>query len=516
MYGPSFLKFHMISIVIPALNEEKSLPRCLASLLAQDYAGDVEIIVADNGSTDATAAIAARFGARVVSCPEPPSVFYARQAGADAATGDIIAQADADTVYPPDWLGRIADRFARRPDVVAVTGRFEYDGRAPWWGRLEYFLRHAANRAGSLFGRPLVISGATFAFRRAAFIALGGYRGLDYSADQYGLAARLRKAGKVLYDKDLRVLTSARAVQKPFARIVLDLFGHLARWTGYVAGRGLGSLPDLSLNGASRRWALRLLVVPVVVIGVFGYGYFFPASQIFGQVYYQGPPTTKTIALTFDDGPNPPYTDQILATLATDNVTATFFCIGMNVQRYPDTAKAILAEGSVIGNHSYSHDANHALTAFGARDLTRAEQVIYQTIGVRPGLYCPPHGKKSPWEVDAVHDLGMNEVTWNIAANDQHVFAYWGKPTPQQFADQIVKQAVPGGIILLHDGYGTSHGTAQADKSLTVQALPLIINQLKAEGYTFVTVPQLLKIPAYVGATSASGPSLLTAAASHQ
>ena len=505
-----------ITVVIPALNEEQFLPRCLASLLAQDYDGEVEIIVADNGSSDATAAIASGFGVRVISCPERTSVFYARQTGANAAAGDIIAQADADTVYPPDWLRRIADGFARRPNVVAVTGRFAYESAAPWWARLEYFLRDSANRVGTVFGHPLAISGATFAFRRQAFVAAGGYQGLDYSADQYGLAERLGKLGKVVYDSDLLVRTSARAVQKPATRIVMDMAGHIARWTGHVSGAGLNSFARTTMKTPTRRWALRALAVPAIIIGVLGYGYFFPASQIFGKVYYQGSPATKTIALTFDDGPNPPYTTEILSTLASYNITATFFCIGENVQLYPATARAILAEGSVIGNHSYSHDANHALTEFGAQDLTRAEQVIYQTIGVKPGLYCPPHGKKSPWEVDAVHDLGMNEVTWSDQANDQHVFAYWGKPTPQRFADEIVERAKPGGIILLHDGYGLQHNDANADKSLTVKALPLIINQLKAEGYRFVTVPQLLNVPAYTGATIASGTNLLTAADTHQ
>ena len=99
---------HMISIVIPARNEEKLLPDSLRSLKDQDYQGEYEIILADNGSTDATAAIAGEFGVRVVDCHEIKSVFYARQIGADAARGDIIAQADADTIYPRDWLRRIA------------------------------------------------------------------------------------------------------------------------------------------------------------------------------------------------------------------------------------------------------------------------------------------------------------------------------------------------------------------------------------------------------------------------
>ena len=208
----------MISIVIPAFNEEKFLPDCLRSLRNQDYKGEYEIIVADNGSTDDTAGIARKFGAKVVPCPERKGVFYARQIGADAARGDIIAQADADTVYPRDWLRRIADQFASHPEVVAVAGRFIY-GNSPWWAKFEYLVRHIVNwLTTALFGIPLVVSGATFAFRRRAFLSVNGYRGLSYSPDQYGISSRLSKLGKVLYDKNLCVSTSSRSVQKPVLR----------------------------------------------------------------------------------------------------------------------------------------------------------------------------------------------------------------------------------------------------------------------------------------------------------
>ena len=163
----------MISVVIPALNEEKYLPDCLKSLRNQDYTGPYEIIIADNGSVDETARVARDFGARVVPCPEKKSVFYARQIGADSVQGDIIAQADADTIYPRDWLSRIANRFEKNPEVVAVTGRYIYT-EPPWWAKVEYTVRNGINRLTvPIFGRPLIISGATFAFRRKTFLAAG-------------------------------------------------------------------------------------------------------------------------------------------------------------------------------------------------------------------------------------------------------------------------------------------------------------------------------------------------------
>jgi peptidoglycan-N-acetylglucosamine deacetylase len=488
----------MISVVIPALNEEKLLPDCLRSLKIQDYHGEYEIILADNGSADGTVGIAKRFGVKVIACPEKKSVFYARQAGADAASGDIIVQADADTIYPPDWLSKIADKFASRPEVVAITGRFIYRN-SPWWAWFEYVLRYLGNLITGLFGCPAVVSGATFAFRRWAFLSAGGYSGLSYSADQIGISRRLSKLGKVIYDNNIFVMTSSRAVQKPVYVILRDFIAHLGRWVSYSIKTGVGSVIEKIWRTRPRRFATTVLPLAFIIAAFIAYGYFVPSSQVFGKVYEDENTRNKVVALTFDDGPNEPYTSQILDILARYNIKATFFVIGENVQLYPDSARRIIADGHVLANHSYSHDANHALTEFGARDLEKAQETIIKTIGVQPHLYRPPHGKKSPWELEAVKKLGMIEVTWDVSANDQHVFAVFGKPTPEIFAREIVKDVDPGSIVLLHDGFGTKHNTDKADRSLTVKTLPLIIEQLKAKGYTFVTVPQLLNMPAYSG-----------------
>jgi peptidoglycan/xylan/chitin deacetylase (PgdA/CDA1 family)/GT2 family glycosyltransferase len=488
----------MISIVIPALNEEKLLPSCLRSLQKQEYQDPYEIIVVDNGSTDNTANIARDFEARVIPANDIESVYYARQVGADAAAGDIIVQADADTVYPSDWLNRIAGQFSTNPEVVALTGRYFYRDRFIW-SKLEYLARHVVNKANAvLFGAPLWVSGATFAFRRSAFLSLNGYRGLTYSADQRGICERLRKAGRVLYDPDLHCFTSSRSVQKPTLTIIRNIFVNAFHWHEYDVKNYLSSLLRFINKSPVRRMTFRLLPIPILVISVGCYGYFIPASPVFGKVYYKGSPVGNTVALTFDDGPNEPYTSQVLDILNRYNIKATFFIIGKNAELYPDSARQILTEGHVIGNHSYSHNANHALTEYGARDLILGEEAIYNITRVIPHLYRPPHGKKSPWELQAVKKNGMIEVTWSVAANDQHALAFLGgEPSPEKFAQEIVHETHPGEIILLHDGYGTLHNVPKADKNLTVEALPLIIEQLQAKGYRFVTVPELLDKPAY-------------------
>jgi peptidoglycan/xylan/chitin deacetylase (PgdA/CDA1 family) len=217
-----------------------------------------------------------------------------------------------------------------------------------------------------------------------------------------------------------------------------------------------------------------------------------PSSQIFGKVYYKENTSQKMVALTFDDGPNDPYTSQILDVLEHYNVKATFFIVGKNVELYPQTAERILADGNVVGNHSYSHNANHALTEYGVHDMQRGEQAIYDTVGVKPRLYRPPHGKLSPWEIHYVREEGMIEVTWTVESPE---LAGW---SGTQEAQDIVNKTRPGDIILLHDGYGTEHNDKHADKSATVEAVPIIIEKLEAEGYTFVTVPQLLDVAPYL------------------
>jgi peptidoglycan/xylan/chitin deacetylase (PgdA/CDA1 family) len=480
----------MISIVIPALNEERLLPDCLESLRNQDYKGEYEIIVVDNGSTDNTASVARSFGVKVVPCLGKRSVFSARQVGADAACGDIIAQADADTVYPRDWLTRIAARFSSHPDTVAITGRFIYRD-PPSWAKLEYFLRDCANRLTVAFlGRPFLVSGATLAFRKRAFLNVDGYKISSYRPDQYDISSRLSKMGEVSYDRNLCVLTSSRSVRKPFLRCVMEALVHIGCWGTCISKGYVNSLAEFATETTARRVAVRLSPLAMLII-LIAYGYFIPTSPVFGKVYYEGNHREKVVALTFDDGPNEPYTSEILDILDSYNVKATLFVIGKNVELYPETAKRMIAEGHVLGNHSYSHNANHALTEYGARDLAVGQEAIFNTVGVRPHLYRPPHGKKSPWELEEVKKQGLIEVTWSVSTRELNV------TSPVSVAEIIVSKTHPGEIILLHDGYGASHDCSKCDKSLTVEALPLIIEKLQAEGYRFVMVPELLDVPAY-------------------
>jgi peptidoglycan/xylan/chitin deacetylase (PgdA/CDA1 family) len=491
---------NVISVVVPALNEEKLLPECLESLKKQSYDGDYEVIVVDNGSTDGTSKVAVELGARVVFCPKR-GVVYARQAGADAARGEIIVQADADTTYPSDWLARIAEHFSSHPQSVALAGTFVYQ-EATAWGKIEYFLKYLVNRwiGVVFFRRPVHISGANFAFRREAFLKAKGYDAKSLYPDQWGISRRLSRVGKVFYDRHLVVKTSSRRVQKPIYLILIDIAlnfsGIVSHFVRYGIGLSRTYMRRLPLVRSPAR--LTASVLAASVIGVLAYGYAAPTSQVFGKVYCEAKASDKVVALSFDDGPNEPYTSEILDILDTYGIKGTFFVIGKNVELYPATARRIVSEGHVLGNHSYSHKANHALYADTDRELEQAEKVIFDNTGVKPRLYRPPHGKKSPWELHDVKSMGLIEVTWTASANEAHDDLIFGKPSPEEVAKEIIDKVKPGRIILLHDGYGTNHNDQKSDRSLTVKVLPIIIKELRSQGYEFVTVPELIGIPPYL------------------
>jgi len=205
-----------LSIVIPAYNEEKYLPRCLESLRAQNYpAKDFEIVVVDNASTDATANIARRFGARVVYEPVK-GIARARQRGFEAARGEIIANTDADTVVPNNWLSRIARHFGRDPHLGGVYGPvYWFDGQL----HEELIMRYPVTWALSVSNR-LKRSwwiGSNWAVRAEVFWRVQGFE--DFAADgliadDWYISTRVSRVARVLFDPDLAVYSSARRARE--------------------------------------------------------------------------------------------------------------------------------------------------------------------------------------------------------------------------------------------------------------------------------------------------------------
>ena len=192
------------------------------------------------------------------------------------------------------------------------------------------------------------------------------------------------------------------------------------------------------------------------------------------RTYYMVHTQEKVVALTFDDGPDPLYTGSILDVLKAKEVKATFFILGKNAKENPDLLKRISVEGHEIGNHGYSH--SYTSSQF-VRELIRTDEVVYQALNKHTHFYRPPGGIISKSLIDGVKEQGQVLTLWSIDSKD------WQNPGPTRIVQNVVKSSLPGAIILLHDG--------GEKREQTTQALSSIIEQLKQQGYRFVTVSEL-------------------------
>ena len=494
------------SVVVPAFNEQLLLPACLESLLAQEYEGEIEILVVDNASTDETASVARRYGARVVEEPQR-GYCNALMRGFGAARGDVIACTDADSVVPPDWIARIAGEYDRSPDIVAVGGDIEF--QCPNWKSrvLTHFLIPWINRIDR--GNPAGphLWGANLSVRRDAFLAVGGWNPKFSLQADSELSERLRKAGRVVVIESLRVRTSSRRWNRS---LLFNIFLFASNWVWFhVFSRPLYREFPAIRNGEKKRDPVAVprfggrvawMCALILFLGAAaGWGAFQPRSSLFGQTYWTGRTQDKVVALTFDDGPNEPYTGRVLDILRREHVTATFFLIGSNVRRSPESVERTVREGHVVGNHSDSHPLRFALqsTPEIEKEIDAAEQTIHAAGGRYPALFRPPQGLRSPWLLSVVGSDSLVAVNWDDAPED------WDPWPAAVLVKRTIEQAHPGAIILLHDGMNLTHF---ADQGETVKALPAIIDSLRARGYRFVTVPELLGVRASLARWPQPGP----------
>jgi len=205
-----------------------------------------------------------------------------------------------------------------------------------------------------------------------------------------------------------------------------------------------------------------------------------------GAVVYRVPVTERVVALTFDDGPRPPFTDAILDVLRDQGIVATFFLVGENVERHPELARRIVREGHAVGNHGWAHRALDKLSAEEAHyEISRGARAIRQATGVQPGIFRPPFGAldsriRGPEGIAADH--GQTLVMWSVETRD------WATRSPRAVAVGTLREVEPGAVVLLHDGGG--------DREHVVTATRWMVGHLARQGYHFVTVPQLLEMAA--------------------
>ncbi|HEV2691462.1 MAG TPA: polysaccharide deacetylase family protein [Verrucomicrobiae bacterium] len=222
-------------------------------------------------------------------------------------------------------------------------------------------------------------------------------------------------------------------------------------------------------------------LVLVIFFVVAGLGVAIPQLRLFGNFICHGDRSKKRVALTFDDGPNPRSTPQLLDLLRDRKIPAAFFCIGRRVDAHPELAARILREGHLVENHSYAHSnfTNFYPRARLRTELIQAQQAIEKAGGGKPQFYRPPIGNSNPNTFRAARDLNLKVIGWSIRSLDTVI------AQPEKILARIRRGLAPGAIILLHDG------NMPAEKLLaTVKSL---LDTLRELGYEVVRLDELLK-----------------------
>lgn len=186
----------------------------------------------------------------------------------------------------------------------------------------------------------------------------------------------------------------------------------------------------------------------------------------------------KVVALTFDHSWGNKFTPSILDTLKRNNIKCTFFIMGPWAQKYPEVAKRMVTDGHEIASHGYRHENYGDMSPEWVReDIQKSHALIKEVTGVDPTLVRPPNGHYSQTSLKVTDELGYKTIIWNVDSLD------WKNPGRDVIVDRVMKRIKPGAIILMH---------ASDTPVQTAEALPILLEKIKAEGYQIVTVGELL------------------------
>ena len=182
----------------------------------------------------------------------------------------------------------------------------------------------------------------------------------------------------------------------------------------------------------------------------------------------------KYVALTYDDGPNPIYTEKLLDILEKEQVKASFFLMGKQVKTYPEVVKKMAEQGHLLGNHTYSHiNVCEVSMEQALEEINHTSELIYRASGIRPEYFRPPFGCDRNC---LAKQAGMFQVFWDVDPKD------WEVQNTDNIVNHVLKHVEDDAIILMHDEYQT-----------TVDATKILIPRLKKMGYVFVTVDELIQ-----------------------
>ncbi|MEM6518538.1 MAG: polysaccharide deacetylase family protein [Cyanobacteria bacterium P01_C01_bin.70] len=206
---------------------------------------------------------------------------------------------------------------------------------------------------------------------------------------------------------------------------------------------------------------------------------------LFGQAVYKVQTDEKVVALTFDDGPDPRYTEQIGQILAAAGAPSTFFVMGRHVEQHPEIVQSLIAQGHELGNHTWSHPSLRLKTPAAIRQELESTDQLLRDLGYTKSIpFRSPYGHS--WLVlpQVLKQRHQANILWTVQMND------WKPEDPTVMMELLAPAFENGAIILMHDGDGESEG---ADRSNTVTLVQMILDKYLAQGYRFVTVSELLE-----------------------
>jgi len=216
------------------------------------------------------------------------------------------------------------------------------------------------------------------------------------------------------------------------------------------------------------------LITVLALITITQYSLTTPSLVRAPGTYYMAHTQEKVVALTFDDGPDPTDTPDVLDILKAKEVRATFFVLGQAAQSNPYLLKRLIKEGHEIGNHSFNHDYQQRRLI---EEMNQTDQTVFAATGTHTYFYRPPGGFLSKNQLDTIKNNGQVVALWSVDSKD------WRNPGIKQIVDNVMKNVFPGAIILMHDG--------GYHRIQTVKALGPIIDALRERGYRFATLSEL-------------------------
>ncbi len=224
-------------------------------------------------------------------------------------------------------------------------------------------------------------------------------------------------------------------------------------------------------------------------VGVAGYWRLMsPYSQAWGHFPYRGATSEPAVALTFDDGPNEPYSSRIATLLEDRGARGTFFQVGQAVRRHPEVTDSLARSGHVIGHHGDSHRLRTSLSRAALLEDIRKGQQAFAAVGLRPALYRPPWLLRIPALRAVLFEEGLRPVSGEFC----HVLEV-AQPGAQRIARRALAKIRPGSIVIFHDGFDGK----VAERGRTVEAVEIVVDRVCALGWSLVTIDRLLGVPAY-------------------